>query len=189
MKKVGINQFARRQIKGSGKTYSDQLSFEEIAEHAEKQILNGKYKNGYRDGVIIVSVSNELIKNFVCPFVKIKNNTKLFANFVRRSPGEDPYIQICALNGKLLITGKVNLVLYSNEVLKENKENSTNCEWELISILSIPKGINEIPMGPVTMMRNQLNLKGGTKGNYSSADWAKSVKFWQNYAVLKSLIN
>ena len=81
------------------------------------------------------------------------------------------------------------MVLYSNEVLKENKENSTKYDWELISILSVPKGISEIPMGPVTMMRNQLNLKGGTKGKYSSNDWAQSVRFWQNYAVLKSLID
>ena len=189
MKKVGINQFVRRQIKGSGKTYSNNLSFEQIADHAEKQLSLGKYKDGYREGVIIISVSNELIKHFVCPFVKINSNTKLFANFIHRSPGEEPYIQICALNGKLLKTGKVHLVLYSNEVLKENKENSTKCDWELISILSVPKGISEIPMGPVTMMRNQLNLKGGTKGKYSSNDWAQSVRFWQNYAVLKSLID
>ena len=39
------------------------------------------------------------------------------------------------------------------------------------------------------MMRNQLDLKGGTKGKYSSNDWAQSVRFWQNYAVLKSLID
>mgnify|MGYP002878094613 CR=1 FL=1 len=41
------------------------------------------------------------------------------------------------------------------------------------------------PMGPVTMMRNQLQLKGGTKGNYSSEEWAKSVNFWQKFCFLK----
>ena len=30
-------------------------------------------------------------------------------------------------------------------------------------------------MKPTTMMRNQLKLPGGTKANYSSDDWAKSV--------------
>ena len=38
-------------------------------------------------------------------------------------------------------------------------------------------------MGPVTMMRNQMLLPGGTKGKYSSDDWAKSVKFWNEYAI------
>jgi hypothetical protein len=39
-------------------------------------------------------------------------------------------------------------------------------------------------MGPVTMMRNQLELKGGTKAHYSSEEWAEAVKFWQEYAAL-----
>ena len=28
---------------------------------------------------------------------------------------------------------------------------------------AVPEGIGELPMGPVTMMRNQLQLPGGTK--------------------------
>ena len=43
---------------------------------------------------------------------------------------------------------------------------------------------DRLPMGPVTMMRNQLELKGGTKANYSSNEWAEAVKFWQKYAAL-----
>ena len=41
-----------------------------------------------------------------------------------------------------------------------------------------------MPMGPITMMRNQLQLPGGTKAYYNSEDWAESIQFWQNYAVL-----
>ena len=70
-------------------------------------------------------------------------------------------------------------------VLKENNENSTNCEWELISINSIPKGLPDLPIGAVTMMRNQLNLPGGTKANYSSEEWANSVKFYNEYIALE----
>jgi hypothetical protein len=29
-----------------------------------------------------------------------------------------------------------------------------------------------------------MELLGGTKGQYTSEDWAESVEFWQNYAVL-----
>ena len=43
-----------------------------------------------------------------------------------------------------------------------------------------------MPMGPVTMMRNQLELSGGTKGHYESKEWAKSVDFWQQYVVLET---
>jgi hypothetical protein len=68
--------------------------------------------------------------------------------------------------------------------LAENDEQSTNADWELISIHAIPEGVGNLPMGPVTMMRNQLELKGGTKAHYSSEEWAEAVKFWQEYAAL-----
>ena len=35
------------------------------------------------------------------------------------------------------------------------------------------------------MMRNQLELNGGTKAEYSSDEWAKSVRFWQTYAPIE----
>ena len=42
--KVGVNDFVRRQIQGSGKTYSYTLTFEEIAAQAEKRMLLGFYR-------------------------------------------------------------------------------------------------------------------------------------------------
>ena len=65
----------------------------------------------------------------------------------------------------------------------ETKENTTDNKWELISFHAIPSGIKNMPMGPVTMMRNQLLLPGGTKGKYTSKEWAESVEFWQKYAI------
>ena len=70
-------------------------------------------------------------------------------------------------------------------MLKETNENETNMPWELISFHAIPLDLKDLPMGPVTMMRNQLQLKGGTKGFYNSEEWAKSVEFWQKYCFKK----
>ena len=103
---------------------------------------------------------------------------------VRRRPQEDPYIQIRALNGTPLKTGSVDLILYSHDVLLETNEESSDTDFELISFQALPEGIDDMPMGPVTMMRNQLKLLGGTKAFYESEKWAESVKFWQEYAVL-----
>ena len=64
-----------------------------------------------------------------------------------------------------------------------NKQQNVN---ELISFHALPKGVDFMPMGPVTMMRNQLELSGGTKGHYESEEWAKSVDFWQQYVVLET---
>lgn len=179
---VGVSDFVKRQQPNSGKTYS-LLSFEKIAKYAELQLNNNQYKPGYRDGVILIDMDKDETDKFICPYVRINKDTALSAEVSKRRPDENHYIRIKASNGKNLRTNKVELILYRNDVLKETKENSTNDDWELISFHAIPEGIDKLPMGPVTMMRNQLQLPGGTKGNYSSEEWAESVDFWQKYAL------
>ena len=139
---VSVNEFARRQVKGNGKTYADCLTFEEIASHGEKQLEQGHYTEGYRDGVIIVQVEDKLLHHFICPFVKITNETKLNATLVRRRPEETPYIQIRALNGTPLKTGSVDLILYRHDVLAETNEQTSDSDWELISFHAIPEGVH-----------------------------------------------
>ena len=185
-KKATVNEFVRRQTAGSGKTYSPHLTFEQIAAHASEQLDKGYFSQGYRDGVIIVNADPDYTQQFKCPFVKINKDTKLKAEFVCRRENEEPYIQVRALNGNPLIAGKVEFILYHHDVLAENNEHSTDAEWELISIHALPEGIEKLPMGPITMMRNQLELKGGTAASYSTEEWAQAVKFWQNFAALDS---
>ena len=184
---VLVNDFVKRQIKGSGKSYSFDLSFEEIAQHAET-LLNSPGNHiipGYRDGVCLVRADKSFSKHFFCPLIKINSNTILSSKVVKRRENEEPYIQTRALNGTPEKAFFVDLILYRHDVLLENKENSTSADWELISFNVLQKGFNNMPMGPVTMMRNQLELTGGTKAFYSSEDWAHSVKFWQEYAFLE----
>ena len=182
---IAINDFVLRQVKGSGKTYSPTLSFEQIVEHAEYRMNNGKFKEGYRDGVRIIQATKKIASHFLCPFVRVSEDLKLEAKVIKRRDNEDSYIQIRALSGKSEIASRVNFICYRHDVLAENKENSTNEEWELVSMNAIPDGVKEMPMGPITMMRNQLELKGGTKGSYDSGTWARSVQFWQKYVPLK----
>lgn len=184
---VTVNNFVRRQKKNSGKTYSLKLSFEDIAQHAENQMINGDFIEGYREGVRVVFAKETIINNFICPFVKIDQNTKLNASFVVRQDGEEPYIKVTASSGLPLKTGAVEIICYHKDVLKENNENSADGDWELISFHAIPREVEAMPMGPVTMMRNQLDLKGGTKAHYKSQSWAESVRFWQKYAPLEKI--
>ena len=181
---VGVNDFVRRQTKGTGKTYSS-LSYQEIADYAEGQLNNNNFENGYRDGVVVIKVEKKLVKEFHCPFTKIVSNTKLKATVTKRQPVEENYIQIRALNGEPLDVGAAQIILYRKDVLSETNDACTDKDWELIAFHAIPKFIDKMPMGPVTMMRNQLELSGGTKAHYSSEEWAKSINFWQKYAVLE----
>ncbi|MFQ6614918.1 MAG: DUF3228 family protein [Fidelibacterota bacterium] len=183
---VGVNEFVRRQVAGSGKTYFHGITFEEVAQHAEERFNAGKFKPGYRDGVVLVSAAGEWIPYFHCPYTKITAETHLKAEYVSRRPEEAPYIRLRALNGDPLPAGKVDFILYRRDVLAENRENTTDCDWELISIHALPEGLEEMPMHPVTMMRNQLELPGGTKAHYTPEEWAEAVRFWQNYAALET---
>ena len=183
-KTVGVNDFARRQIKGTGKTYSS-LTYSEIAEYAEGQLNHNNFEQGYRDGVVIIKVEKNMINKFHCPFTKIVSNTKLKAIVTKRQPVEENYIQIRALNGDPIDVGSAQIILYRKDVLAETEDNCTDKDWELIAFHAVPKFVEKMPMGPVTMMRNQLELSGGTKAHYSSEQWAESVNFWQKYAVLE----
>ena len=182
---IGINNFVLRQKKGTGKTYLQEISLESIVEYASIQLKNNKFKPGYRDGVILISIKNELVKYFKCPFTKITKSTVLKAEYKSRRNNEEPYIRIKACNGEPLEISSVELILYRKDVLAETNENTTNKDWELIAFHAVPKGMDSLPMGPVTMMRNQLELTGGTKGCYSSKEWAESVQFWQHYAIIE----
>ena len=73
---VGVNDFVRRQIKGTGKTYSS-LSYQEIAKYAEDEVSKNNFEKGYRDGVILIEIEKKLNKFFTSPLVKINRKTKL----------------------------------------------------------------------------------------------------------------
>ena len=98
---VGVNSFVRRQVKGSGKSYSFNLTFEKIAHHAEKRLNNpgDHIVSGYRDGVCLVSADTSIVPLFYCPLIKIEPTTELRAVFTKRRGNEEPYIQIRAVDG------------------------------------------------------------------------------------------
>ena len=187
--KVAVNNFVRRQNRTSGKTYSDELSFEFFAKHAEEKLKKNEFESGYRDGVVIVKLDEQYVPKVFCPYVQITEDSNLIAKYVKRKPDEEPYIQIRSLNGEPLQAGSVSLILYRHDVLVENNENTTSADWELISINAIPKGEKKMPIGPVTMMRNQLDLEGGTKAEYSSEEWLILFDFGKNMRQLSQIYN
>ena len=125
MNKIGINNFVLRRVKGSGKSYSLNWSFVDIANHATEQLKQNKYKNGYRDGVILIQVDKKYVDKFVCPIVKIRPGSQLVARYTKRRENEKEYIQIRCVGGKTLATNSVDLILYRRDVLRESNENTT----------------------------------------------------------------
>ena len=93
-KLVAVNDFVLCQKEGSGKSFTNKLSFQQIADHADRQMELGVFKEGYRKGVRIINVDSSLTNKFICPFVRIDTKTKLLARHVQRREGENFYIQI-----------------------------------------------------------------------------------------------
>ncbi|MAV64523.1 MAG: hypothetical protein CMG00_04950 [Candidatus Marinimicrobia bacterium] len=184
METIGISKFLKDQIKKKGNNWASDSTLKKLLKTAQHKLNNKEYINGYRDGVIIIEIHDvDICKKINCPIVKISDKTMLKCIVSRRRAWEDSYLQIKAINEKNLSTGKIELILYRKDVLKESNEQATDMDWDLIAVHSIPKGIKKLPMKPETMMRNQLQLKGGTKGYYSSEEWAESVHFWQKHST------
>ena len=77
--KVAVNNFVRRQNRTSGKTYSNELSFEFFAKHAEEKLKKNEFESGYRDGVAIVKLDDLYVDKVFCPYVKITKDSNLIA--------------------------------------------------------------------------------------------------------------
>jgi hypothetical protein len=176
MMRIGINDFVRRQTPES--EFSHYVGTFlclalRVDEHFDDQ------EPGYRDGVVLVNLPPG---DFRCGVVQVTPETELVSSFEARAEGEASFIHTRA-RGEKDQAVKVQAVLYHNTVLAEGNENSTDCEWEIVSInASITE--EPLPMPPMTMARNFLQLAGGTKGDFSAEDFAKSIIAWGDKATV-----
>lgn len=171
---IKCNEFVKRQVQNSPFSYFDG-SWEQLEDLVVQNFET--FKPGYKDGVRLVSVP---AKGFYSSIVAITPETELIAKFAPRREGEESVISIYA-RGQKMPAKHVDIVIYSSEVLAENEENSSTAEWEIVSINARVTD-EPTPMDPITMMRNYLHLPGGTKGDFSAEDFAKSVYFYSKHA-------
>lgn len=174
MTTVKCNSFVMRQTKDSSFSYFDG-TWEALEDRVLQNFAN--YTPGYKEGVRLISVP---ANGFFSGIVAITPETELIAKFAPRREGEEAFISIHA-RGQKLPAKHVDIVVYSKAVLAENNENSTSADWEIVSINARITD-EPTPMDPITMMRNQLHLAGGTKGEFSGDDFAKSIYFWSKHA-------
>lgn len=184
-KKVACGTFVKRQTEDSGYSHFGG-SWEELERRAA-YFMERSYRvtPGYRDGVILVDVYEAPPSDqFYSGIVKVDKDTKLVANFAARREHEAPFIRLAA-QGQKQLANHAEVVLYRHDVLDENSERETNAEWEIVAIKArVEKEIE--PMDPYTMARNYMQLAGGTKGDFSSDDFAKSIIYWNNHAMVVS---
>jgi hypothetical protein len=175
MDSIAINEFVKRQTKQSRFSYFDG-TWEELLELVINNYSNKK--QGYRDGVNLVPVPCERFYTSIC---KIEKDSIFETKFESRRDGEEPIRRTIIKNGKKTPAKFVNIVLYRHDVLLENNENSTDADWEIISINA--SVVENEPMHPMTMARNMLNKEGGTKAEYTGQQFAEALWFWKDYMM------
>jgi hypothetical protein len=180
-KKVACGEFVKRQTPESGYSHFDG-TWEEL-EDLTASILESNssaIKPGYRDGVLLVEFYGSYAR-FQSAIVHLSEDTKLTANYAPRRLGEAAFIRVSAKANKQRAK-HASVVLYRHDVLAENNERETEAEWEIVCIKARVTEEEE-PMDPYTMARNFLHLAGGTKGDFSAEDFAKSIVYWNNHCM------
>ena len=173
---IKCNEFVKRQTLESPFSHFSG-SWEQLEKMVEANKSHGV--QGYKVGVFLVPLPAE---GFFTGIVEIKPDTKLIATFEARREGEDAFINVTA-KGNKMPAKHVDIVVYAREVLLENNEQTTDADYEIVSINARTTD-KPTPMDPITMMRNFLELKGGTKGDFSAQDFAESIRFWSQHALV-----
>jgi len=180
---IGVSDFVKRQTKESSFSYFDG-TWEELRILVQRCFCDRK--PGYRDGVLLVPVPVE--GDFYSAIKVLKDGDKLVGDYSPRKEGETPRKHLYA-DGEKTLAKYVEIILYRYDVLEEDGDRSTNCDWEIISINASPDESKEIPMQPNTMIANHFHLDGGTQTNMSNDEFVKSLKesimYWKDKALVK----
>lgn len=169
--RVKSGVFVRRQSPRSKFSHFDG-TWEELENLVEENF--DKAKPGYREGVMLVPLAPA---GFWASTVQVTPSTTLKATFGSRRENELSFVSVTAVNGEKMPAKAVDIVLYHRDVLAETGEATVDTEWEIVSV-NAHATEEEEPMHPLTMARNMLQLPGGTKGEYTGEQFAKSIAYW-----------
>ncbi len=138
--------------------------------------------DGSDEGIIALDVP---AAGFFSGVTKLGAECKLQAEFAARREGEEPYVQIRVIGEKSPAVS-VQVILYSHETLANTGDESSDAEWEIISInaWTTAKGKEGEPLTPVAMARNFLEMAGGTKREYTAEQFAEAIIFWSQHAMI-----
>jgi len=179
--KVGINKFVLRQTKESRFSHYDG-DLSKVVELAEAYLAEGR--RGYRDGVLEVDVP---AAGFYSAVVKLEPGMKFEGVYESRREGEAPRRHVGVVGGQKMSAKGVTLILYRFDVLAIDGDNSTDAEWELISINARATEGPE-PINPGVLMANHFGADGGTATNMTNAQFVEALKvsweYWKDKAML-----
>lgn len=137
-------------------------------------------KPGFTEGCVEVAVPPDRFFSGVVDLAA-KPNAVLNAKFEARREGEDAVLSVRGEAALKAPATQVRIICYSHDLLAKDGDNSTEAEFEVITILA--EVGEKAPMPPVTMARNFLNETGGTKGDFTPQQFAESIMYWARHVV------
>ena len=197
---IVIDPFCFRQFhQNSGKVFIDydKEQFEEkINEIYEKNGGEAMLKPGYAPFCKHIFVENFVGTNEQVLEITEETKPYLRSKYSARNEDELPvlvrYFLANDVASKIKPAKYFDIILYSGEQIeKENeamgKTRESNAPWGIVSIK--PQGVDkELPMAPITMMRNALGKDQGGSGVLLEREkYRESVEYWMHHAsVLNS---
>ena len=190
MSAIAVSNFVKRQTPESPFSHFDG-TWQELLWRVIRNFDAGRVKPGYRDGVVLVELEPGVPEHPGCIYtniVQLQAGDKLAGEFVARQEGEDPRKATYVIGGKKLPAQAAFAVLYRHDVLVEGNEQSSDADWELISLNASPFPADvEVPMSVGTMIANYYKLSGGTDTKMTPEEFVaalkKSVDFWKDKAM------
>uniref|UniRef100_K3X1V7 Flagellar associated protein n=1 Tax=Globisporangium ultimum (strain ATCC 200006 / CBS 805.95 / DAOM BR144) TaxID=431595 RepID=K3X1V7_GLOUD len=123
------------------------------------------------------------------------NSRLLQSDYEARAPNELPVLVRWFPSHSVtpLVAKYLDVILYSREQIRKeneatgnpNPEEQDDAPWGIISVKAQDVDY-ELPMNPVTVMRNALGKEEGGSGVPLNRDeYLKSVEYWKNHALVK----
>jgi hypothetical protein len=176
---VGVLDFVKRQTKDSKHDYFEG-TWEELVELVKKY-WEFRSVSPNNPGVLLIPMSHEVLHRFFSSTVAVMENTMLKATFAPRVSEEAAFIQVTATGALKKAAQHVEIILYSHETLAADGDapDTREADYYIVSINAYPTS-EPSPMSPMTMARNFLGLKGGTRPPipYTAEDFARSIVYW-----------
>lgn len=180
MTTFAINNFARRHTPTSPYSHFSGTWDQLLSLAKDYWDAPGARRSG-GEGVEILTIRPPAHYKFFLGWTRVGEETLLRTTLAARQEGEKSYLQTCALGQSKQEADFVDLVFYANWKLRERNEQSTDKDFELVSVNArLDGGPDREPMTPMAMARNFLGLAGGTKQTYTAEDFANAIIFWSD---------
>lgn len=184
---IGVSDFVKRQTAAS-KYDHFAGDWDALVQLVESQWVH-RQPSPHNSGVLLVPVPEDECHRFFGSVVPVTESTALTAHFAPRMTGEAGFIQVEVAGGKKVPARRAEIILYSHETLDRDGDApaTREADYYIISINAYASAQTE-PMSPMTMARNFLGLKGGTRPEtpYTAQEFAESILYWSQHARIGS---